>query len=128
MENLSIPPSDRTPGVELSFDTQTLKFSGESYPENAAKFFDPVIAWIEEFIGAGNDRTIVADFELTMFNSSTAKFLMNIFDILDDGAAGEQSITLNWRFHESNDIIEEFMEDLQEDYSGITIVFVPFSG
>ena len=123
MENLSILPSDRTPEIELDCEAQTLKFSGESYPENAARFFDPVIKWIEEFIGAGNDRTIVADFELTMFNSSTAKFLMNIFDILDHGAASEQSVTLNWRFHESNDIIQEFMEDLQEDYSGITIVF-----
>ena len=128
MENLSIPPSDGTPAIELNFDTQTLKFSGESYPENAARFFDPVNAWIEEFIDAGNDRSIVADFELTMFNSSTAKFLMDIFDMLDDAAASEQSITLNWRYHESNDIIQEFMEDLQEDYSGITIVFVPISG
>ena len=128
MENFTIAATDRTPAIDFNADAHELRFSGESYPENAAKFFAPVLGWIEEFVAAGKDRLIVADFELTMFNSSTAKFLMNILDILDDAAARERAVTVNWRYHESNDIVQEFMEDLQDDYSNITIVFMPTSG
>ena len=127
MENLTIRPTDTTPAIDFNHDTHELKITGESYPENVGKFFDPVYSWIEEFLNAGENRSIVAEFELTMFNSSTAKALLDILDLLNEGAASEESMTVNWRYHEDNDLIEEFGEDLQEDYPTLTVNLMPIS-
>lgn len=128
MKSLDIPSTRITPAITLNCNTHELKFIGESYPENVAKFFDPVYAWIEEYLSAGENRSIVAEFELTMFNSSTAKALMNILDTLNEAAASEASITINWRYHEINDMVEEFGEDLQEDFPDVVVNMVPFVG
>ena len=127
MENLTIRPTDTTPAIDFNHDTHELKFTGESYPENVSKFFEPVFSWIDEFLSTGDDRSIVAEFELTMFNSSTAKALLDILDLLNDGAASEKSMTVNWRYHEDNDLMEEFGVDLQEDYPAITVNLIPLS-
>jgi len=127
MENLIINQTDITPLVDFNGETHVLKMTGESYPENAARFYDPVLRWIEAFMTADSNRAIVAQFELTMFNSSTAKILMDIVDALNDGAGKEKSITLIWLYHEINDLIEEFGNDLKEDYPDLTVVLTPVS-
>jgi len=127
MVNLVIPATDITPAIDFSASSCVLKMNGESYPENVGKFYEPVYQWLEAFFAAGKGRAVVAEFELTMFNSSTAKALMNIIEMLEEGAEGEDSVTLNWRFHESNDLVEEFGEDLQEDYPALAVNMVPLS-
>ena len=127
MENLTIPPTNTTPLIEFNYTTNKLRISGESYPGNVSKFFEPVFGWIKEFMSAGGNRSIVAEFQLTMFNSSTAKALLDIFDLLNDGADSEKSITVKWIYHEDNDLMEEFGEDLQEDYPAITVNLIPIS-
>ena len=86
METLTITPTDTTPLIEFNNTTNKLRISGESYPENVSKFFEPVFGWIKEFMSASGNRLIVAEFQLTMFNSSTAKALLDSFDRLNDGA------------------------------------------
>jgi len=127
MDNLAIPATDITPTIDFNADTHVLKLSGESYPENAMRFFEPVVAWIKEFLNAGNDRSITVSFHLTMFNSSTAKILMDIIYELNEGAPSEELVTVIWIYDEVNDLIEEFGMDLQEDFPALTVVLKPIS-
>ncbi len=127
MDNLAIPATDITPTIDFNADTHVLKLSGESYPENAMRFFEPVVAWLKEFLNAGNDRSITVSFHLTMFNSSTAKILMDIIYELNEGAPSEELVTVIWIYDEVNDLIEEFGMDLQEDFPALTVVLKPIS-
>jgi len=127
MDNLAIPATDITPTIDFNAETGVLKLSGESYPENAMRFFEPVLAWLSEFLDAGSERLISVSFHLTMFNSSTAKILMDIIYELNEAAPSEELITVIWIYHEINDLIEEFGMDLQEDFPDVTVVLKPIS-
>jgi len=125
MDNLAIPATDITPTIDFNSDTHVLKLSGESYPENAMRFFEPVVAWVKEFLNAGNDRSITVSFHFTMFNSSTAKILLDIIHELNEAADSEELVTVIWIYDEINDLIEEFGIDLQEDFPDINVVLKP---
>jgi len=127
VKNLTIEATDITPAVDFNADTQVLRITGESYPENVAMFFNPVIVWLEEFLAADNDRSILMEIELTMFNSSTSKVLWDMVYALNEAAPEEASIVVNWRYHELNDLVEEFGEDLQEDNEALTVKMVPIT-
>ena len=127
MENLNIAASDNTPAVAFDGEGNHLKLSGESYPENVVGFYEPVLQWVRDYLEAGQDREISVDIEMVMFNSSTGKILMDLLDLLNDSAEQEKSITLNWRYHEDNDIVEAWGEDLESDFENLKVNLVVLS-
>lgn len=77
MQKLVIQPTDNTPKVVLDPDKSNFEISGSSHPENPAKFYNPILNWIDEYVKAPNKLTEVS-FNLEYFNSSTAKYILNI--------------------------------------------------
>lgn len=127
MKNLRIEPTDNTPEIDFNAETNHLKLSGESYPENSVQFFEPVERWLTKYIDLDSGRDIVMDCELVMFNSASSKMIMDLLFILNDAAAGEASITVNWRYHEDNDMVEEYGEDMPEDFENLSINLIALS-
>ncbi len=78
MLNLIIKETDNSPKVVLDPSANCFEFSGSSHPENPAKFYNPILEWIDEYAKTPNAFTEVS-FKLDYFNSSTAKYLLNIF-------------------------------------------------
>ena len=96
---------------------------GESYHENVIEFFADVNEWLDErFVDACDEFTF--DCELTYFNSSTAKLLMDILLLLDEYAADGKEITVNWYADEGNDIVIECGEDFKEEMESLTFNIV----
>ena len=48
MKDLLIPETDQTPMVNFMANGN-LTISGISIPENVLKFYDPILAWVEQF-------------------------------------------------------------------------------
>jgi hypothetical protein len=102
----------RTPQVELTPTSCLIR--GECYPENISEWSDPVLEALEECLG--NDETeFKVDIELYYFNSSSAKFLFDFFEFLEESAEGGKAITINWRYRAEDDTMQEAGEDFQED-------------
>lgn len=117
MDDLIIEKTASTPAINFSFSSRKLSIEGESFPENAVKFYEPVISWIKEyFITVGQEETQV-NFEIIYFNSSTSKIYMMIFNMLDELVQSCKTIVVNWRVSRENETAiecgEEFMEDLE---------------
>ena len=115
MEELIIEATKSFPFVHLDPTENTLEIRGESYPENAAKMYAPVFAWIEEYLKGLQHEVVRIDFEITYFNSSSSKILMNFFDMLEDAAENGKKIVVNWYYHEDNETALECGEEFQED-------------
>lgn len=117
MNNIIIEATKSSPLVLLNAQTRILTFVGESYPENAAKFYTPVIEWIDAFLMQENKDSVTVNITLHYFNSSSSKILMDIFDRLDIAHQNGTPVTVNWRYHEENDTAiecgEEFMEEIE---------------
>lgn len=116
MEALIIEATKSSPFIHFDGAQNVLVIKGESYPENAAKTYAPMFAWLEEYLKGLGDEVVRVDMEITYFNSSSSKILMNFFDMLEDAAEGGKKIVVNWHYHENNETAmecgEEFMEDM----------------
>lgn len=116
MEKIIRTATDRTPEVFFDFEGGVFSFKGESYPEDASAFFGPLHQSLEEFLGTDFDSEIVFDVEFAYFNSSSAKVLMNLFQLLEDAAKNQGKKTvINWHYNEDDDTMLEFGEDFASD-------------
>lgn len=116
--------TDRTPEVVFDFESGYFKFKGESYPEDASAFFGPLIKSIEEYLDSDTNKMVV-DMELAYFNSSSAKAIMNLFQLLENAAENQKDIVVNWIFNEDDDTMQEFGEDFASDMEYIKFKLCP---
>ncbi len=112
MQNIEIPPTNRTPTVEFEFDTGHLRLMGESYPEDVTTFYNPLFDALKEWLSSDVNSYCRFDFKLIYFNSSSAKAIMMIMELLDSAAEMGKSIEVYW-FHDPED---ETMEELGEEF------------
>jgi hypothetical protein len=116
MEPLLIEPSKSTPLVDFDSGKNVLRIAGESYPENAAKFFSPIFTWVKEFLLSDAATRVVVEMEMRYFNSSSSKAFMNLFELFEAAAKAGKEIVINWRYHEEDETAleagEEFMEEV----------------
>lgn len=119
MDNLYIEKTKSTPEIKFDGDSHILTMCGESYPENTVLFYEPIIQWLEEFLELSS-KDIVFTVELTYFNSSSSKVLMDIFELLDENVSNNRKITVNWLYDEEDESMEEYGEEFAEDVENIT--------
>lgn len=134
MKNLKIELTECTFGIDFNAEKNIMKFSGESRPENCPEFFSPILSWIEDYnkflyfiIGESKVKeiTVTVDFKLDYFNSTSAKYILDIFLFLNKIQQHNPtvSITVNW-FYKS---IDEDMLECGEEFkkmSGLALNLV----
>jgi hypothetical protein len=117
MENLTVEPTKSTPSIFLDAQRGTLELKGKSYPENAAKFYTPVLEKIRSFLDSINPPHLEVTLEIIYLNSSSSKAILNLLDMLDGFARSGREVVINWRYHEEDETAlecgEEFKEDLE---------------
>ena len=114
-KNINIEATDRSPEVDFDFAQNVFAMRGESYPEDVATFFGPVIGALEAHLSSLDGGEVRFDFELIYFNSSSAKVLMSLFDRLDETAGQGVSVTVNWYYDAEDDTMEELGQEFAED-------------
>jgi hypothetical protein len=127
MDNLHIAATVTSPEVDFRFDQHLLSLKGESYPENAAAFYAPIILQLREYLASCEGAAITANVSLAYFNSSSTKMLFSIFDALDRSAQAGNSVQMNWYHDEEDETIFEFGEELQADFKAIDFTDHPVS-
>lgn len=115
MENITISPSDRTPQIDFNFQTGRLSIKGEAYPENASAFFGPLLIAIRTYLQTLPEGEVFMDIKMEYFNSSSAKALMNLFQIMDGAAKDGVNVMVHWHYHADDETMQEFGEDFSED-------------
>jgi hypothetical protein len=78
---LIIEETSKTPHVELNPLTGDFIFSGRSIPENAAKTYEPILNWVNEYILHARPTTNLR-LNLEFFNTSSSLWLAKIFKVL----------------------------------------------
>jgi hypothetical protein len=125
MDNLLMAASKSTPGVCFDAQANILEIKGESYPENASKFYAPLFAWLGGYLDqVSPEAPVVVNLEIIYFNSSSSKALMNIFDLLSQAAAAGRQVVVNWRYHAQNESALECGQEFSEDVGGVVFNLV----
>ena len=101
MKDLIIKETEKTPSVTLSTNG-ILKIEGRSIPEDAAKFFKPLLDWTKEFTA----NEIRVDIKLEYFNTSSSKFILEMLRLLENNP-NNKNIIVNWFYEEGDlDVLE----------------------
>jgi hypothetical protein len=125
MENISIEPTDRSPRVAFDFQAGHLRLEGESFPEDSAAFFAPLLNAVRGFLTEHSQSPVTLDVSMVYFNSSSAKALMNLFQLLEQAAADGRPVIVNWHYHPDDDTMEEFGEDFGLDFANAEFRMCP---
>jgi hypothetical protein len=119
LQDLIIEKTQSTPHILFSQATGTLMIRGESFPENSAKFYAPVLEWLRQCVAELEDSKMTLEFEIIYFNSSTSKVFMTIFDMLQAELECGKDISVVWKCDESNETAIECGEEFKEDLEGL---------
>lgn len=108
---LEIPATAKTPAVSIRPNEGLFEIRGCSIPENADRFFSPIQDLAERYAQAPQARTTLR-VELTYFNSSTSKYLLDLLRCFSDlHGAGRSQVSLEWTFTRGDLDMKEAGED-----------------
>jgi len=119
MEALLIRATEESPGI--NFDSENNKFLifGKSFPEEARRFFDPAIFWLEEYAKKPNEET---NFEIRLeyYNSATSTILLELLHTINKIYLKGKKAKIVWNYLE----IDDDMLEAGKEYS--EMLKVPF--
>ncbi|RLD62856.1 MAG: nuclear pore complex subunit [Bacteroidetes bacterium] len=118
MQNIFFQGNSSTPTVNFDVNKGLIEISGRSIPENALKFYTPLIQWIKEYQKKPKQKTTV-NFNIEYFNTSSSKSILQILKVLEQMYEAGFDIVLNW-FYKDDDILE-----IGEDYQ--MLIHLPFN-
>jgi len=102
---------ERSPEVDFRFLEHRLSLRGEAYPEDAAAFFGPLLKQLGAYCETIKGQELQVEFQLDYFNTSSAKALMNMIQILENAVRHGARVNLRWCFQKDDDVMREFGED-----------------
>jgi hypothetical protein len=115
MERMEMAATDKTPSVLFDPAAGLLEITGCSIHENADRFFRPLLEEAERYAGHPAPQT-TARLALTYFNSSSAKYVLDLLRILDEvHTSGAGKVRLEW-IYEADDLD---MEEAGADYKAL---------
>jgi len=126
MENVHTEQTDTSPAVDFDFAANTFSLKGMSFMEDVTGFYDPLMEIIEQHLGGLENTVVQFDFALNYFNSSSARVVLALFDLLDATAARGNTVDVRWMHEGDEDMIEqgeEFGEDLE--HARFSIIDMP---
>ncbi len=123
MNPLIIKETLATPKVVFNVYENDCEIKGCSRPEDVRDFYGPIIDWLKGFKSSINDELkktysesnpIIFKFKFDYFNSSSAKFILDILVFINDIHNDGLSLQIDWYYDENDDDMKEVGEELSE--------------
>jgi hypothetical protein len=105
MQEVRILPTKKSPEIIMNPDG-IIKIRGRSIHEDVTEFFEPVAAWITEYVEDPADVTCV-DVTLEYFNSASAKVFITLFQKVTYVSLKHKKFIFNWYYEEGDEDILE---------------------
>ncbi len=94
MERINSESSTYLPAYDFSPEGRLL-IEGRSIPENASRFYDPLI----EFAGQLETEYVILDVNLDYFNTASSKKILELLKQLDNNLHLKR-VQVNWHYEE----------------------------
>ena len=106
MEKIILESTLNSPRVVLDPEADMFEFSGESRPENVRNFYMPILEWLEKF-GSEVSGACTFRFNFEYFNSTSAKYILDIFKVLHSIQEAGSDIHVKWHYEEDDEDMYE---------------------
>lgn len=112
METISIKGTSQTPEVLLDKVSGRFQFIGNSLPEDAKGFFEPILTWWEDYSKSPNQETTIT-FRMMYYNTPSSKLFFQVLKKLEQVVTNGGKVQVNWEYAED----DPDMKDAGVDYS-----------
>ena len=132
MESLIIEPTEFSPRVLLDARKNKLEISGESRPENAGKFYQPILDWLDNYYSLrywkdssfdSKQAEVIFEFKFEYFNSTSAKYILDILKKIEMFRREKMDIKVKWYYDEMDTDMMESGEEFSK-MTGVPIEIV----
>jgi hypothetical protein len=115
-EIINITGTDDTPEIRLNAYTGLIELAGLSIPEDANKFYEPVLDWLNEYAENPHNETKVI-FKIFYYNSSSIVHFTKIFRILQKLFDRNHKVSLEWYYNKDDENVKEDGEEFKKIFS-----------
>lgn len=116
MDKLHIEPTKSTPEINFDPINHVLSIQGQSYPENAFQFYQPILQWLDDYLKELRfDIEVRMDFTMPYINTSSSKCIFMVLDKLAEAHSLGAKVVVNWYYDEDNESELECAQEFQED-------------
>ena len=118
-----VEPTPHSPEIRFEPSSGRFLISGVSRPEDVRTFYYPVVDWLRKFLDEeiktgkitfDESNPLILDVTLKYFNSSSAKFLFDIFSELGNINEEGGKLKIRWFYESGDDDMLEAGEELSE--------------
>lgn len=124
MENLHLARKKDTLEIHFDADTGVLALEGASYPENPIEFFDPIYAWIQQYIDEAHGPLTVT-IRINYLNTSSSKCILDFLEMLESYHKAGGVVQVDWYYEEDDEDMLETGEELCEDLE-LSYTMIPY--
>jgi len=118
MKGLYIEKTKSTPEIQFDSRSCKLRIEGQSYPENAFKFYEPVFAWLDEHLRQIEQEVVLEIFfHMPYINTSSSKCVMMLLEKVDNAYKEGRKVAVRWSYDAENETALECAEEFKEDLS-----------
>lgn len=112
MEPLKILATNDSPAI--NFDPELGKFEviGNSMPENAMKFYEPIISWLKKYLENPNLHTEFV-FQMNLLNTSSTKIFADLFKMINS-ISEKSEVKILWYYNYGDEDIQEVGVEFKE--------------
>lgn len=111
-----------SPAIDFDTITGICEIKGESFLEETSNFYSPLADWLYEY--TKTQKPIIFNINLTYFNTSTSKWLLNLLHILSEYETNNGKVKVNWYYYKDDIDMSEEIDDYIMD-SGVKINKIP---
>ena len=119
MEALRIAHTEDTPEVILDAASGQFQLAKRSLPEDATKFYEPLIKWLQQYTISHQNKPIHFHFNLEYFNTASSKQILKLLFCLHE-IAKTSEVKIFWYYDKE----DKDMRGAGERYS--KLVNLPF--
>ena len=116
MQDIHLTGTTSTPAIDTDWTSGRVSLRGDSYPEDAFEFFDPLLTWINRYL-ADIQAPLTLELSLLYINTSSIRMLMDLFDDMEAAHQAGKAVSLAWHYDAENERVAELAEEFREDCS-----------
>nr|WP_298726497.1 DUF1987 domain-containing protein [uncultured Steroidobacter sp.] len=124
MERLTLPATQFTPLVDFDYASRAFLMEGESYPENAAEFYGPILSALRAYASRPQSGKTTVTLRFAYVNSSSTRSLQQLLTLLDGAARDGANIEVRWLVEIDDDAMAELGVDLLGDKRSLSYEIV----
>ena len=116
MENLYIEQTKSTPTIQFDIVNNKLRIEGQSYPENAFKFYEPIFNWLDRYLAEVDKETVLEIyFHMPYINTSSSKCIMMLLEKMESAYQEGRKVAIQWYYNREDEAALECAEEFKED-------------